>query len=104
MGFNKDIVILDGARTPVGTFGGVFRKITATQLGVHAGQAAMERAGVTPQDVDNVVLGNVLQTSTDAVYIARHVGLECGIPRDVPAFTRVGPGSRSCGRERSAKR
>ncbi|HUS13691.1 MAG TPA: acetyl-CoA C-acetyltransferase [Chloroflexia bacterium] len=87
MGFNKDIVILDGARTPVGTFGGVFRKVTATQLGVHAGKAALARAGVGPEDVDNVVLGNVLQTSTDAVYIARHVGLECGIPREVPALT-----------------
>ncbi|HMA34198.1 MAG TPA: acetyl-CoA C-acetyltransferase [Chloroflexia bacterium] len=87
MGFNKDIVILDGARTPVGTFGGAFRQVTATQLGVVAGTAALARAGVAPTEVDNVVFGNVLQTSADAVYQARHIGLRCGIPREVPALT-----------------
>jgi len=87
MAFNRDIVIVDGARTPVGTFGGVFRKTTATQLGVVAGQAAIQRAGLTPSDIDNVVLGNVLQTSSDAVYLARHVGLQCGIPQETPALT-----------------
>ncbi|MGI8589020.1 MAG: acetyl-CoA C-acetyltransferase [Chloroflexia bacterium] len=87
MDFNKDVVILDGARTPVGTFGGVFRKVSATELGAHAGQAAIARSGVAATDVDNVVLGNVLQTSIDAVYIARHVGLMCGVPKEAPALT-----------------
>ena len=53
---NKEIVILDGARTPVGAFGGALRKVTATALGAHAGRAAIERAGVRPADIDNVVL------------------------------------------------
>jgi acetyl-CoA C-acetyltransferase len=87
MAFTKEIVILDGARTPVGTFGGAFRKVTATQLGAHAGKAAIARARISPNDIDNVVIGNVLQTSTDAVYIARHIGLECEIPREVAALT-----------------
>jgi acetyl-CoA acetyltransferase family protein len=87
MGFNNDVLILDGARTPVGTFGGALRKMTATQLGAHAGRAAIARAGVAPADVDNVVIGNVLQTSVDAVYIARHIGLLCDIPREAPALT-----------------
>src|SRR5436305_533591 len=87
MAYTQDIVILDGARTPVGTYGGVFRKVSATQLGVHAGQAAIRRAGVAPDDIDNVVIGNVLQSSIDAVYQARHIALQCGVPREAPALT-----------------
>ncbi len=87
MPYMKDIVIVDGARTPVGTFGGALRDVPATALGVHAGRAALERAGVDPGLVDNVVIGNVLQTSADAVYIARHIGLQCGVPQEVPALT-----------------
>src|SRR5919205_448906 len=83
----REIVILDGARTPVGTFGGVFKNTTATELGVVAAQGALERAAVAPDDVGTVVIGNVLQTSYDAVYQARHVALKAGIPRDVPALT-----------------
>ena len=74
--FGKEVVILDGARTPVGTFGGALRKVTATALGTHASRAAISRAGVAADDIDNVVLGNVLQTSVDAVYLARHVALQ----------------------------
>jgi acetyl-CoA C-acetyltransferase len=87
MRLEKDIVILDGARTPVGTFGGVFKQTTATQLGVVAAKGALERADVSPEDVGNVVIGNVLQTSYDAVYQARHLALQAGVPRDVPALT-----------------
>ena len=86
-GVDKDIVILDGARTAVGTYGGVFRQTSATELGVVAAQGAIARAGVTPEDVENVVIGNVLQTSYDAVYQARHIALKVGIPREVPALT-----------------
>ena len=84
---DRDIVILDGARTPVGTFGGAFKQTTATDLGVVAARAALARAAVAPDEVGNVVIGNVLQTSYDAVYQARHIALKAGIPREVPALT-----------------
>src|SRR4051812_33882527 len=87
LGLSKEVVILDGARTPVGTFGGALRKVTATALGAHASQAAITRAGVAANDIDNVVLGNVLQSSVDAVYQARHVALQAGVPRETPALT-----------------
>jgi len=83
----KAIVILAGARTPFGKFGGAFKRLTATELGVFAGIAAMERANVSPADVDHVIFGNVLQTSSDAIYLARHVGLHAGIPKNSPALT-----------------
>jgi acetyl-CoA acyltransferase 2 len=83
----KAIVILAGARTPFGKFGGAFKRLTATELGVFAGIAAMERTNVSPADVDHVIFGNVLQTSSDAIYLARHVGLHAGIPKNSPALT-----------------
>ena len=83
----KAIVILAGARTPFGKFGGAFKHVTATELGVFAGTAAMRRARVSPADVDHVIFGNVLQTSSDAIYLARHVGLRAGIPKNSPALT-----------------
>ena len=83
----KAIVILAGARTPFGKFGGAFKRLTATELGVFAGIAAIERANVSPADVDHVIFGNVLQTSSDAIYLARHVGLHAGIPKNSPALT-----------------
>jgi len=83
----KAIVILAGARTPFGKFGGAFKRLTATELGVFAGTAAMKRANVSPADIDHVIFGNVLQTSSDAIYLARHVGLRAGIPKHSPALT-----------------
>jgi acetyl-CoA acyltransferase 2 len=83
----KAIVILAGARTPFGKFGGAFKGVTATALGVFAGIGAMSRANVSPADIDHVIFGNVLQTSSDAIYLARHVGLRAGIPKSSPALT-----------------
>ncbi len=83
----KDIVIIDGARTPFGTFGGALRDISATELGVIAAKAALERSKVDPKQIDQVIFGNVLQTSGDAIYIARHVGLRSGVPQEAPALT-----------------
>jgi acetyl-CoA acyltransferase 2 len=74
-------------RTAFGKFGGSLKDISATDLAVPAAKAALERAGVAPDDVDHVVFGNVLQTSADAVYLARHVGLKAGVPIQVPALT-----------------
>jgi acetyl-CoA acyltransferase 2 len=83
----KAIVILAGARTPFGKFGGAFKRVIATELGVFAGIGAMSRANVSPADIDHVIFGNVLQTSSDAIYLARHVGLRAGIPKSSPALT-----------------
>jgi acetyl-CoA acyltransferase 2 len=84
---SKDIYILGGARTPMGEYTGKLRDFSALELGGLAARAAMERTGVRPEMVDHVVFGNVLQTSSDAVYGARHVGLKAGLPVEVPALT-----------------
>lgn len=83
----NDVVVVAGARTPFGNFGGVLADFTATDLAVHAAQAALERSGVPKERIDDVVFGNVMQTSADAIYLARHVGLRAGIPVGVPALT-----------------
>ncbi len=80
-----DVVLLSAKRTPFGAFGGALRALSATDLGVHAARAALASAGVVPADVGHVVLGNVAQTSADAIYLARHVGLRAGVPVEVPA-------------------
>ena len=84
---NNDIYILGGARTPMAEYAGKLKDISALDLGAIAARAALERTGVKPEAVDHVVFGNVLQTSSDAVYGARHVGLRAGLPIEVPALT-----------------
>jgi acetyl-CoA acetyltransferase family protein len=84
---HPDIVFLAGIRTGFGAFGGRLRDLSATDLGVHAAAAALERAGVAPAEVDHCVAGNVLQTSTDAPYLARHVALRAGCRIETPAVT-----------------
>jgi acetyl-CoA acetyltransferase family protein len=84
---NRDIYILGGARTPMAEYGGKLKDISALDLGAIASRAALERTGVKAEAVDHVVFGNVLQTSSDAVYGARHVGLRAGLPIEVPALT-----------------
>jgi acetyl-CoA acyltransferase 2 len=83
----KEIVVLSAARTPFGKFCGALKDLTATELGVAAARAAMARAGVSPEEIDHVVFGNVLKTSADAVYLARHTGLKSGVPVSAPALT-----------------
>jgi acetyl-CoA acyltransferase 2 len=82
----SDIVVLAGARTPFGNLGGVLSDLTATDLAVAAAEAAIARSGVPRESIDEVVFGNVIQTSTDAIYLARHVGLRTGLPINVPAL------------------
>ena len=84
---NTDTFIVGGARTPMAEYTGKLKDFSALDLGAIAARAAMERTGVKPADVDHVVYGNVLQTSSDAVYGARHVGLKAGLPIEVPALT-----------------
>jgi acetyl-CoA acyltransferase 2 len=82
-----DIAIVSGARTPFGRYCGKLKDFTAQELGAVAGKGAMERSGVDPKEIDHVVFGNAQQTSGDALYGARHVGLRAGIPIEVPALT-----------------
>ena len=82
-----DIAIVSGARTPFGRYCGKLKDFTAQELGAIAGKGAMERSGIDPKEFDHVVFGNAQQTSGDALYGARHVGLRAGIPIEVPALT-----------------
>ena len=84
---SDDIFIVGGARTPMADYTGRLKDLSAIELGAIAARAALERTGVQPASVDHVVFGNVLQTSADAVYGARHVGLKAGLPVEVPALT-----------------
>jgi len=81
------VLFLSGARTGFGSFGGALKDLSATDLAAVAGTTAMSRSGVAPAEVDHVVFGNVLQTSADAPYLARHVGLRVGLPVETPAVT-----------------
>jgi len=82
-----EVVIVGGARTPMAEYVGAFKDVSAIDLGAKAAAAALERAGAQPGWVDHVVMGNALQTSGDAIYGARHVGLKAGLPVEVPALT-----------------
>ncbi len=86
-GFDREVVFLSGKRTPFGTFGGSLKDFTATDLGVFSAEAALAAAGVEPPDVGHVFYGNALQTSADAIYLARHVGLRAGVPQEAGALT-----------------
>jgi acetyl-CoA acetyltransferase family protein len=82
-----DVLILGGARTPMTDYVGALKDLSAIELGAIAARGAFDRTGVRPEWVDHVVVGNVLQTSADAIYGARHVALKSGVPIDVPALT-----------------
>jgi len=86
-GANKDVVFLSGVRTGFGTFGGSLKDLSAIDLGAHASRAALERARIPVAEIGHTVFGNALQTSADAIYLARHVGLKAGLPIEVPAVT-----------------
>jgi acetyl-CoA C-acetyltransferase len=82
-----DVVIVSAARTPVGSFMGALAGLPASQLGAIAIKAALERAGVTPDEVDEVVLGHVLQAAAGQGP-ARQASIAAGLPRETP-----GPGA-----------
>jgi acetyl-CoA acetyltransferase family protein len=83
----RDVFILGGARTPMTEYSGAMSDVSALELGAVAAHGALEKAGVNPGWVDHVVFGNVMQTSADAIYGARHVALRAGLPIEVPALT-----------------
>ena len=82
-----DIAIVNGARTPMGRYCGKLRDFTAQELAAVAAKEAMQRSGVEPREIEHVVVGNAQQTSSDAIYGARHVALKAGVPIEVPALT-----------------
>lgn len=84
--YGKDIVILDGARTPLSHYGGSLKEVHPTDMSVHVAKEAMRRSGVEPDWIDHVVWGNASQSSGDAQYLARHIGLKAGCPIPVPAL------------------
>lgn len=85
--FRHPIYFLAAKRTPFGSFLGALNKRSATDLGVSASQAVLLEAQIAPDKIDHVIFGNVLQTAKDAIYLARHIGLNCEIPQSVPALT-----------------
>jgi len=84
---NDGIVFLSAVRTPFGTFGGKLKSTSAVDLAVHASKAAVERAGIEASDVEQTIFGNVLYTSRDSIYFARHVGLKTGCRQESSALT-----------------
>ena len=83
----KDVFVLGGARTPMTEYAGALKDVSALDLGATAAKATFDRTGVKPEWIDHAVFGNVLQTSSDAIYGARHVALKAGVPIEVPALT-----------------
>lgn len=83
---DKDVVIIDGARTPFGTFGGTLRDVEATDLAVVTAKEALRRSCVEPSIIDAVVVGNVIQSTGATAYIARHMALTVGVPTETPAL------------------
>lgn len=84
---SKELVFVAAKRTPFGSFGGSLKDQSATDLGVHAAKAAFAQAKIDPSLIDHTIFGNVVQSSADAIYLARHVGLHAGVPIEKPAVT-----------------
>jgi len=82
----RDVVIVSAARTPIGSFGGKLKDIPAVTLGAIAAREAMKRGGIDPGNIDEVILGNVLQAGLGQ-NVARQVAMAAGIPKEVPAMT-----------------
>ena len=82
-----EVVITSAARTAVGRYGGSLKEQPPTELGALAARTALERSGIEPEQVDQVVFGNVIHSAPEDMYMARVVGMKAGIPKEVPAFT-----------------
>jgi len=82
-----NVFLIGGARTPMTDYAGSLKDVSALELGAIAARAALERSKIDPGWVDHAVVGNVMQTSSDAIYGARHVALKAGLPIEVPALT-----------------
>ncbi len=84
---SREVVILSAKRTAFGALSGSLKAVSANDLAAHASKAALAQSGVKAEDIGHVIVGNVAQTSADAIYCARHVGLKAGLPITTPALT-----------------
>jgi acetyl-CoA acyltransferase 2 len=84
---SREIWFVAAKRTAFGKMNGGLERLSAIDLGVHAAEAALAQSGLEPGEIDHVIIGNVQQTSPDAIYMARHVGLKSGLPVETPALT-----------------
>ncbi|CDQ18456.1 thiolase family protein [Halobacillus karajensis] len=82
----KPVYIVEGARTPFGTFGGALKDVDPTELGVTASKEALHRSGISAGHIDLTVIGNVIHSSQNAPYLARHIALKSGVPANSPAL------------------
>ena len=82
-----DVYFLSGARTAIGDFGGALKDQSPTALGTHVAKAAIARAGITPNDIEHSVFGNVIHTEPRDMYVSRLIGIEAGVPKSAPAMT-----------------
>ncbi len=94
----EEAVIIDGARSAFGSFGGTLKDIGATEMGVEVAKAAIARAGVKAEDIGESIFGNVVPSGKDSIYLARHIGLKAGLKVETPALTV----NRLCGSGQSA--
>lgn len=83
----EKIVFISGKRTPFGAFGGSLKDVSATDLTVAATKATLSHVGLSPEKIDHLVIGNVVQSGADAAYIPRHISLKSGVPIPVPAYS-----------------
>ena len=83
----ENVYLVNGARTAFGGFGGSFATVGATELGTATAVEALKRSNVKAEDIDHVIYGNVIHSSVNAAYLARHIGLKAGVPKEVPALT-----------------
>src|SRR6516225_10819863 len=83
----NEVFVVGGARTPMTDYSGALKDVSALELGAIAARAAFAKTGVKPEWIDQAVVGNVMQTSADAIYGARHVALKAGVPVSTPALT-----------------
>ncbi|MFL5477496.1 MAG: acetyl-CoA C-acyltransferase, partial [Gemmatimonadaceae bacterium] len=86
-GKSTDIVFLSAVRTPFGTFGGKLKDVSPVDLAVHSSKIAIERAGIAATDIDQTIFGNVLYTTRESIYFARHVSLKSGCRQETSALT-----------------
>ncbi|WP_082232196.1 acetyl-CoA C-acetyltransferase [Halobacillus massiliensis] len=83
----REVYILEGARTPFGSFGGKLKDLDPTTLGVTASKEAIRRSGISPEQIDFSVIGNVIHSAKNAPYLSRHIALNTGVPQSSPALT-----------------
>jgi len=82
----ENIFLVNGARTPFGRYCGTLSQISPTDLGIYAGKSALEKSAVSPNEINQIIVANIGQSSCDSYFIPRHIGLFTGIPTEVPAL------------------